>query len=478
MILDANNMLALALDPALLLSAQGIEADPWQRELLLSADRQVLLNCSRQSGKSTTVAALALHTALFRAPSLILILSPGQRQSGELFRKVRDGYNAIGRPAGSIAENQSTLELANGSRIVCLPGKEGKVRCYSKVALLILDEASRVPDDLYRAVRPMLAVSAGRIVALSTPFGCRGWFFQEWNSELSTFRRTHITWRQCPRIAPAFIEEERLALGDNWIAQEYEGQFTAMEGLVYPDFGKCVWDAPGISCGRPVGGIDFGWRNPFAAVWGVHDRDDVLWIMGERYKRETPLHEHAKALKEKVDAVLGPARAKGHAVDWWWFADPAGATEIAELRAAGLTVRRADNDIRLGIAAVSARIRGGRLRISRLGCPYLIMESELYRYPSQGDAPGRGRPSSRGENPVDADNHALAALRYLVSKLDARFIARLRRMKAARGPLEEEALSAAEASEAATKAREAARETAKSVHGASLWDDEDLWETI
>ena len=34
-----------------------------------------------------------------------------------------------------------------------LPGREGTIRSYSGVDLLILDEASRVPDDLYRSVR-------------------------------------------------------------------------------------------------------------------------------------------------------------------------------------------------------------------------------------------------------------------------------------------------------------------------------------
>jgi hypothetical protein len=71
----------------------------WQRELLLSSDNSILLCCSRQAGKSTTVAALAVHTALFRVPALTLILSPSQRQSGETFRKIKNAYNALGRPA-------------------------------------------------------------------------------------------------------------------------------------------------------------------------------------------------------------------------------------------------------------------------------------------------------------------------------------------------------------------------------------------
>src|SRR6516164_7761883 len=244
--MDPRQLLALALDPARILTAQGLTPDPWQQELLFQPRRQVLLNCSRQSGKSSAAAALALHTALFRRGSLILLVSPSLRQSNELFRKTLDAYQALGRPMPCKARSQSRLELINGSRIVSLPGREETVRSFSKVSLLVIDEAARVPDDLYRALRPMLAVSRGRLVCLSTPFGRRGFFHQEWSDPRADWQRIEVPWQQCPRITPEFIAAERLALGDSWVRQEYECSFEALAGLVYPDFaGQCaVADAP------------------------------------------------------------------------------------------------------------------------------------------------------------------------------------------------------------------------------------------
>src|SRR5450631_762859 len=90
--------LAMCLDPVQFSLAAGIPPDPWQARVLRSTAPRLILNCSRQSGKSTTIATLALHTALYQAAALILLLSPGQRQSGELFRKVTDCYKALGRP--------------------------------------------------------------------------------------------------------------------------------------------------------------------------------------------------------------------------------------------------------------------------------------------------------------------------------------------------------------------------------------------
>jgi hypothetical protein len=402
--MSARELLACALDPSRLLLARGLVPDAWQRQMLLGTDRQILLCCSRQSGKSTAVSALAYHTALFRPGALVLLLSPSLRQSTEIFRKVLQTDDAVGRPLRSRRRSQLLLELENGSRVVCLPGREATVRAFGGVNLLVLDEAARVPDALYRSVRPMLAISGGRLVALSTPFGRRGWFYREWISD-APWRRYQVGWQQCPRIAASFIAEERQALGDLWIAQEYEAMFTSLEGLVYPDMEAAL--TPEVApTGRLVGGIDFGWRNPFAAVWGVVDAADRLWITGERYTSQTPLEAHAAALKK-----LGVAM---------WYADPAGATEIASLQAAGLKVRPANNAIRPGIAAVSGRLQSGRLRLVRGACPELLREAALYRYPAADEQ------RDGSENPVDADNHALAALRYLVAGLDARHLARIR----------------------------------------------------
>jgi hypothetical protein len=436
MSLSAQQAMAMMFDPAVILTAQGMTPDAWQRAFLLNQCPQTLLNCTRQAGKSTVVAALALHTALFKPNSLSLILAPSQRQAHELFRKVLDGYNAVGRPVAPSQDNQSMsrLELVNGSRIIGLPGKEGTIRGYSKVDLLLIDEGSRVPDDLYRSVRPMLAVSKGRLVGLSTPFGQRGWFYEEWTHG-TAFQKVKVAWTDVPRITPEFIATERASLGDAWVQQEYECLFTALEGLVYPEFEGIVWDVLGPigHKGRPVGGIDFGWRNPFAAV---------LTIWGERYLRETPLSEHRAALK-----ALGKFQ---------WFADPAGPDEIHELRAADLKVSKGDNAIRHGIAAVTARIRTKRLRVSRLGCPNLCAEARLYRYPSGSERHGSN------ENPVDDNNHALAALRYLVSRIDARFIARLRRKGSPSGegiPEAEIDATLGEAKAAGERARARARQS-------------------
>lgn len=222
--------------------------DPWQARFLAEKRHRTLLLASRQSGKSQTVSAKVLAEALNVPKSLILLLSPTLRQSGELFReKLLPLWRAAGQPLMREKPTQLELRLANGSRIVSLPQSEGNIRGYSGVTHLVVDEAARVSDTLYKAVRPFLAVRNGALTALSTPFGQQGWFYEAWHG-VSKWERIKVTAAQCPRISPEFLAEELLDLGQQFFDQEYNVEFTSMEGA--------EWDADyfsGLWCEPPVG---------------------------------------------------------------------------------------------------------------------------------------------------------------------------------------------------------------------------------
>jgi hypothetical protein len=175
---------------------------------------------------------IALHRALYHPGSLILCLAPALRQSQELFGKVAQFYRSLERPVSPLAERKLSLELENGSRIVTLPGSEKTIRGFSGASLLIVDEASRVADELYFAVRPMLAVSGGALMMLTTPYGKRGIFYEEWTSGHG-WERYEVPASECPRIPASFLEEEREAL-PSWVyRQEYGCSFEETEDQVF-----------------------------------------------------------------------------------------------------------------------------------------------------------------------------------------------------------------------------------------------------
>jgi hypothetical protein len=216
--------LARALDPTELAPSVGLDLDDWQATVLRSDAPRMLLNVHRQGGKSTISSVAAVHHAVYVPRALVLIVSPSQRQSSEMFAKVKAAYRDLGRPVKVVAENMTTLELENGSRIVSLPGGDSTIRGYSGVTLLLIDEASRVDDDTWTAVAPMVAVSGGRIIAMSTPFGQRGWWAKAW-TDGTTWERVKVPATECPRISAEFLAEQRAELGDWFYAQEYLCEF-------------------------------------------------------------------------------------------------------------------------------------------------------------------------------------------------------------------------------------------------------------
>jgi hypothetical protein len=211
----------------------GFEPDPWQGRFLRSEALRVLLNIARQVGKSTTAGILSLHQALAVPESLTLILAPAERQSAELMRKVLSFYGALGHVVPADSERKLGLELFNGSRIEALPGTEKTVRSFSGVDLLLLEEAARIQDALYYSVRPMLAVSGGRLIMLSTPWGKRGVFFEAWDQGGPSWERYEVWAEECPRISPEFLEEEHRTLPRRIYRQEYECAFLETEDQVF-----------------------------------------------------------------------------------------------------------------------------------------------------------------------------------------------------------------------------------------------------
>jgi|SRR5215217_1636 len=229
--------LALALDRVAWCEERlGFEPDEWQRDLLNSGSKRILLNCSRQSGKSTCAALLSLHTAIYKAGSLSIIAAPSERQSKELMTKVTNYATRLGlgltrNPKDAV--RKMSVELPTGSRIEALPGTERSIRGFSKVELLVLDEAARIDDSLYHAVRPMLSVSQGSLIMLSTPWGRRGVFFEEFVEGGPEWERFEIPASAVPRISSEFLEEERRSLPARVYRQEYENSFEDVEDQLF-----------------------------------------------------------------------------------------------------------------------------------------------------------------------------------------------------------------------------------------------------
>ena len=223
--------LRLALDRVAFASSLGLDPDPWQERLLRSTSQRVLLNCSRQSGKSTMSGVIALHRALYPPGSLVLCLAPSERQSKELFAKVSDSYRRLRGPR---------RRRATGSSGCACPrlqdrGLAGLGEDRARVLGHLAPDSGRGGKGGGRALLRRQAHACGlrRLPAhLSTPYGKRGVFHAEWTGGRG-WDHYEVPAAECPRISEEFLEEERETLPPWVFRQEYECSFEETEDAVF-----------------------------------------------------------------------------------------------------------------------------------------------------------------------------------------------------------------------------------------------------
>jgi hypothetical protein len=204
----------------------GFEPDPWQAQFLRATAPNEIACCSRQVGKSETTGAKATHVAVYEPGSLILAISPSIRQTRELFGKISSNLSRLDPAIELIEDNRLSCQLENESRIVCLPADSGTIRGFSAPRLIIIDEAAFVGDDVYDTLRPMMAVSQGQMILLSSPNGRRGFFYKVWTEGGPTWDRYSVTIYDCPRISKDWIETEKAQTPAHRFRAEYLCEFS------------------------------------------------------------------------------------------------------------------------------------------------------------------------------------------------------------------------------------------------------------
>ena len=195
----------------------------------------IILNCCRQWGKTSLVAGMLVYLAWTEPETLYLVVAPATRQAAELILKARVFVARLGIKVRGDGIHEHAIQLPNGSRIVAIPCKESSARGYSAVNVLVMDEASQIPDEAYDVLRPSLAVSNGKTWLLSTPFGKRGFHWEEWSGGDELFARFTATAADCARIGEKFLARELARKGRAWMDQEYGCVFGDPVGVLFEE---------------------------------------------------------------------------------------------------------------------------------------------------------------------------------------------------------------------------------------------------
>ena len=272
--------------PTALFAWLGVSLFPYQEEgltFIQEGDRTVLV-WGRQTGKDTLTGLYGLWLALTTPGAVVVCVSPSQRQS-DLWMEKLQGF-ALSKPEVRDAVtdlSRSELTLANGSRVYSLPSGVGggvTIRGFSKVSLLVFNEAAWVAEEVYQAAGPFLAASeGGKVVLISTPFGQGGYLWRAWNSPL--FAKLGVPSSASPLISDRFLAKERETMDALSYASEYEARFLSSQNAYFPTdlVQRCVQAYPLAESPLPE---HEGLVRYLGADWGRVEGGDrtVLTVVG------------------------------------------------------------------------------------------------------------------------------------------------------------------------------------------------------
>jgi hypothetical protein len=199
--------------------------DEKQAEVLRSTSTRGILNCSRQWGKTSVIAALAAHCAYTQPGSDVIVASPSLRQSGEWMRRVKFLLRNAGVRTKKDEDHKISAVLPNGSRLIGLPHVPETTRGFSAVAMLVIEEAAYVSDEMLHALTPTLATTNGKLWLVSTPNGKSGFFYDTWQAGGEDWHRVRVIATDCTRISSAFLQMQLADMGRDIFGREFLCEF-------------------------------------------------------------------------------------------------------------------------------------------------------------------------------------------------------------------------------------------------------------
>lgn len=314
--------------------------------------------------------------------------------------------------------NDSNLELYLKNNNLDLPDGENYSIVYfdgwenidavvgEEFDFVILDEVAKFRNFWFgwqSIIRATLTPRKGHALMISRPHGMNHWKdICDMELENDNYKTFHATCYDNPHIDREEIEEARAELPEDRFAQEYLAEFRKKTGLVYKEFGRDIHvfgdeELKDLVFTQRLGGVDFGFKNPAAVPSIGVDRHGEYWIYDEFYKTGKTDIEIAEYVAAKAFNIVYP--------------DPESPGAIKELENKKVNVRdvlKGRDSIKNGVDKVRELLKSVQLHVHK-SCVNIISEFETYSYPDSKD----GKHDS--ENPMDEDNHAMDAIRYVVT---------------------------------------------------------------
>lgn len=377
---------------------------PAQTTIAEDRHRFRVVVCGRKFGKTTLDAEEIKGAAIYKDKARVLYIAPTLGDARKLM------WDRIRKEFGKtiVKENDTRLELQvrnnlGGTSDIFL-GSWQLVNNYrgDEFDFILGDEVQDYRKfwvGWQEAIRPTLTPRRGTALFTGTSKGFNH-LYDLYNVELtdSDYKSFHYTTYDNPHIPIEEIEKAKQELPDDRFAQEYLAEFRKSEGLVFKEFKRelHIFNEKIVGYTDKLAGVDWGHRNP-AAVPTILYKDGAYYVTELLYK--TGMTE-----SDVADFV---AAGRFNYV----YPDPESASGVEELKRRGVNVRQVNkgaDSIVHGIDRIRELFLANRLFIHS-SCLDLIAELESYSYP---DA---RVDHNLNENPLDENNHAIDALRYVIS---------------------------------------------------------------
>lgn len=377
-----------------------ISLTPSQAIIAKDTTRFKVIRAGRRFGK-TFLAIEEIKGKIAAKKKHIAYIAPTYQQARdivweELKKELRGVY--FNEQRLEVKVNDCTLVLRGWESIDTLRGQA--------FDFIVIDEVAMMRNfwlNWNEVIRPTLTDSKGKALFISTPKGFNH-FYDLCNRELKDkdFKSFHFTSYDNPHLPVEELEAAKQTLPQASFQQEYMASFQKTQGLVYKEFEreKHLYEVLPQGDYQTIGGIDFGFKNP-AAILTVKRKkgQETIWVEDEWYKRERTEEQIADYVKAcKFDEV---------------YPDPENPSAIEVLRSKNINVRevlKGKDSVQSGIQKVREALITGKLKVNKQ-CVNLISEFEMYSYDDQENE------RNEKENPIKANDHALDALRYVVTML-------------------------------------------------------------
>jgi hypothetical protein len=400
---------------------------PGQLAILQSKARYLALIAGKYGGK-TSFAPLWLSTEIEKKPKGTFVLcAPSLKIVQEAVLPEWHKFVQGTALQGEYKEQKGLYILPSGGLVYIrsLDDSTSIEGLHANAA--VVDEGLNLPLNAWHILRSRTAGKLGRILITSTPYRKYSWpereIIQRWKSGDPDYFCVQYSSLMNPAFDKQEFEKQRELLPPHEFEMNFEGIYSKPSGLVFPDYEKCLCDIPegGIPKGAYVGGIDFGFggADHTCALAGVLDKNDVLWLFYEFYKRANNVNETALALKTWHNEFY---RATGHSILWHCDHSPGQISVLRNYRISSedkcpsLDTRKCykgAGSVNFSIGLLNSRIRTGRLKIIKSAVKALPHELSIFSYDTDKDGEAK-------EKTTGAD-HAISAARYLCQLLYRRY---------------------------------------------------------